>query len=685
MPESCASTNRSTAPGMYSIFVERWPGVLAGSVIALGALAAYYNCLFTPFIFDDLPVIVENASIRHLWPIWDALSPPRASGMTASGRPLFNLSLAINYALGGLAVWGYHALNVAIHILAGWTLFGIVRRTLLRPGLRERFGSAAFPLATAVAVLWTIHPLQTESITYVVQRAESLMGLFYLLTLYCFIRGSESIRSGWWYSLCVAACLLGMATKEVMVSAPLIVLLYDRTFVEGSFRNAWSQRWRLHLGLASTWLGLGYLIISTGNRAGTAGLGTHVSSWEYVLTQCWAVTHYLWLSLWPHPLILDYGMWLARDTAGIAPSALILAAVLVAVVIGLRYRPALGFLGAWFFLILAPTSSVVPVVSQTVAEHRMYLPLAAVVALAVTGLYSWIGRRSFALFLVLAVVLGFLTAQRNTDYRSALAIWSDTVSKRPGSLRAHYNFGFTLEQAGKVEEAIGQYKQVLQLDPDYAEVYDRLGNDLMQVGRLSDAIGHFEQAVRIKPEYSKGHNDLGVVLERVGRISEAITQYEEALRLDPRYADPQYNLGVTLEQGGRVPEAVACYERALALKPDFAEAHNGLGSALVRLGRVPEAIGHWEQAVRLKPDYAEAHNNLGSALLGLGKVREAIGQYEQALQLKPDYAKAHYNLGAALEEAGRVPEAIGHYEQALQLNPGFSAAQKKLARLRPAR
>jgi tetratricopeptide (TPR) repeat protein len=682
MPTSGPSANEAIPSAPSIVGVKHWPIVLAGSLIALGVLAAYHNCFFTPFVFDDFPVIVENPTIRRLWPIGDALSPPRASGMTVSGRPLVNLSLAVNYALGGAAVGGYHALNVMIHIMAGWTLFGIVRRTLLRPRLRERFGAAALPLATAVAVLWTVHPLLTESVTYVAQRAESLMALFYLLTLYGFIRGTESAKSGVWYGLCVGACLLGMATKEVMVSAPLIIFLYDRTFVEGTFQRAWKRHWRLYVGLAGTWLVLGYLVISTGNRAGTAGLGTHVRMWEYALTQCWAVTQYLWLSIWPHPLVFDYGMWLARDAAEVVPRALILAGVLTAVVVGLRFNPAIGFLGAWFFLILAPTSSFVPVVSQTVAEHRMYLPLAALVALTVTGLHIWIGRRSLAVFVVLAVVLGFLTSRRNFDYRSAVAIWGDTVSKRPGSLRAHYSLGFALEQAGKIEEAIGQYEQVVWLDPDYAEAHDRLGNDLIQVGKLSDAIGHFEQALRIKPEYSKAHNDLGVALERAGRIPEAITHYEQALRLNPHYADPHYNLGIALERSGRVREAIVCYEQALQLDPNFAEAHNNLGGALAGQGRVQEALEHWNLALRVKPDFAEAHNNLGSALLGLGKVPEAIEQYEQALRIKPDYAMAHYNLGIALEEAGRVREAIGHYEQSVRLAPDFSEAQKRLVRLR---
>ena len=211
-------------------------------VVVAAGLLAYHNSFTGPFIFDDLPSIPENPTIRHLWPIWQPLSPPQTGGITVEGRPVINLSLAINYALGGYDVRGYHVLNLTIHILAGLTLFGVVRRTLLQPRLRERFGGVANELALAVAVLWTVHPLQTESVTYIVQRAESLMGLFYLLTLYCFIRSVESPRPRVWCGLCLTACAVGMASKEVMASAPLLVMLYDRAFISGSFREAWRRR-----------------------------------------------------------------------------------------------------------------------------------------------------------------------------------------------------------------------------------------------------------------------------------------------------------------------------------------------------------------------------------------------------------------------------------------------------------
>ncbi len=271
------STTGSSSP--------QWDIILGGCLIVFAALVAYHNCFAGPFIFDDVASVTENLRIRHLWPIWDALTP--SANSMVGGRPMVSFSLALNYALGGLAVGGYHALNLVIHILAGLTLYGVIRRTLLQPALREQFGSASGRLALAVAVLWTVHPLQTEAVTYVSQRCESLMGLFYLLTLYCFIRGADSPRSGEWFTLSVVTCLLGMASKEVMVTAPAMVLLYDRIFVSGSFREAWTRHLRLYLGLAGTWLLLVYLMTGLHYRA--VGFGLGIPWWAYALTESRAV------------------------------------------------------------------------------------------------------------------------------------------------------------------------------------------------------------------------------------------------------------------------------------------------------------------------------------------------------------------------------------------------------------
>jgi tetratricopeptide (TPR) repeat protein len=634
-------------------------------VLIVAGLLAYHNSFTGPFILDDLPSIQENLTIRRLWPVWTII------GHTS--RPVVHLSLAVNYALGGFNPWGYHLFNLAIHILAALTLYGVVRRTCLLAKSPPTWREAASWLAVAVAVIWVVHPLQTESVTYIIQRCESLMGLFYLLTLYCVIRSNGSSRSIWWEMGSVISCALAMSCKPVAASAPVMVLLYERAFMAGSWREILERRWKMYAGLAATWLLLPVLLANgPGEWKESAGFGYRkITPIQYALTQPAVILHYLRLTFWPRPLCLDYDWPAAQTAAEVGPGLIAIGALLVVTVWAWRRRPALGFPGAWFFIILAPTSSFIPI-ADLAFEHRMYLPLAAVVVLGVMGIYALAGRRSVPVFLVLAFVLGVLTVQRNEDYRSDIAIWGDTVAKRPENPRAHNTLGVTLAQLGKVPEAIGHYEQALQIKPDYAEAYYNLGLALSRIGKIQAAIEQYEQALRIKPDFAEAHCSLGNALAQVGRIGEAIGHYEQALRIRPGYAKAHNNLGSALSQVGRVQEAIVQFDQALRIKPDFAEAHCNLGMALGQVGEIEEAIVHYEQALRIKPDFAEAHYYLGNTLEQTGRVREGIGHYEQALRLKPDYAEAENNLAWLLAtlapaDGGDPVRAVTLAERACEL------------------
>jgi hypothetical protein len=290
----------------------------------LAAVAVYANSLRGGFVFDDILSTVKNPTIRH----WStAFFPPHRTGFTVEGRPFLNVTLALNWAISGAQVWSYHLLNLLIHLAAGLTLLGILRRVV---------SPAA---AAVVALLWVTHPLQTESVAYIVQRAESLMGLFYLLSLYCFIRAAESGSRvpSWRFGVgCVAACWLGMSTKENMVSAPVIILLFDRAFISGSIRAAWRCHRRIYLGLFSSWLWLALLVLGTGNRGHTSGFGSGISVAQYWPTQLPAIAHYLRLVFWPAPLIFDYGtQWVTDGTRLIVPSVLV-GGLLIVTLAGLR-------------------------------------------------------------------------------------------------------------------------------------------------------------------------------------------------------------------------------------------------------------------------------------------------------------------------------------------------------------
>ena len=661
-----------------------WLRLVGGAILAAGAIAVYSRTFSVPLLLDDTHWLTDNPYIRHLWPIPPVLPPP--NNAMIGGRPLLNLSYALNYAVGGAAIFGYHLVNLLIHVLAGWTLFAVVRRTLRRPILAGRFGPVANSLALAVSAIWVWHPVQTESVTYLSQRAESLMGLFYLLTLYCFIRGGETDDKGnrpIWFSLSVLACLAGVATKEVIVTAPLMVFLYDRTFISGSFSGAWRRHRPLYVALAATWLPLGYLMIGLHNRG--VSFGPDAAWWAYGLTECRVIVKYLLLAFWPHPLVFDYGMYTGMRLSEVWPYALVLASLLTATVVALRRSPAAGFAACWFFLLLAPTSSIVPIISQPMAENRMYLPLAGVAAFTVLGAFALAGRRILPVFAVVAVVLGLAAAQRNEDYRSELTIYSDTVAKRPNNERAHNSLGVALSHLpGRLNDAIAQFEEALRLQPDSADAHDNLGNAWSKMpGRLNDAIAQYEEALRLQPDSAEAHTNLGIAWAKMpGRLTHAIAQFEEALRLQPDSPEAHYNLGLAWSQmPGRLNDAIAQFEEALRLQPDYAEAHNDLGIAWSQMsGRLNDAAAQFEKALRLKPDYVEAHNNLGNAWSQMpGRLNDAIVQYQEALRLQPDSVEAHYNLGLAWSKMPRrLKDAAAQFAEVLRLQPNDPAAQQAL-------
>lgn len=647
------------APGAWSAVMRfglsfgRRTGRLPAAAIGLAILAAYWGVWNAPFVFDDTTSIPANPTIRTLWPPWAPLQTPAAGGLTVTGRPILNLSLALNYAVSGKGAWSYHLANLVIHAAAALLLFGIIRRTAAR--LNPGRGTEPDLWALAAALLWALHPLQTSAVTYVIQRAESLAALFYLATLYSFVRAAEGRTR--WAAVSVGACLLGMGTKETMVSAPLLVLLYDRTLVSGSFRGALRARPAYYAALAASWLPLGALVLKAGgNRAGSIGFGVGVGWWAHALTQGPAILRYLALAFWPHPLVFEYEPVWAHGFLHAGLPAIALLGLAGLSVWAIVRRSIWGVCGAAFFAVLAP-SSLLPSPSEFIVEYRMYLPLAAVVALAAGGLWRLLGARGAWVLLAAAAALGAVTARRNADYRSAVALWADTVAKRPANALAHEMLGEALDAAGRRAEGLEQHAAAVRLRPDLAIAQDQLGDDLCRAGDLDEAIAHYEAAIGLDPNAADPHDGLGRALARMGDYAEAIQQFETAIRAAPDFAgarlnlaDARYNLGNLLAQAGRPAEAAAQYRAALRLRPDFARAHYNLGNALAASRDYTAALSEYAAALRLKPDFADAECNLAATYAVLGRRAEAIAHYQAALRLRPDFAdvrEALRRLGSA--------------------------------------
>jgi tetratricopeptide (TPR) repeat protein len=592
MPQSHVPNKNKTAskPATLRNALIHSPQALQGLqkaiplILVLSALVVYSNSFSGQFIFDDLSSTRDNPHIRHLFPLSNSLSAPSQS--TVAGRPIAALTLAINYAFGGLNVWGYHAFNLILHILNALLLFGVARRSLSIKSATNFDESGRTWLAGAIAFIWVLHPLASETVDYIVQRTELLAAFFLLLTLYCFIRSCSSSDPRRWLASAVAACALGMGCKETMVSAPLIVLLFDRVFLSSSWAQVRRQRCFFHALLMATWM-IAAALILTGARSESVGFGFRdIGPWSYFRTQWGVILHYLRLTFWPGGLSIDYSDWPVSKSLGdaVAPMAAILA-LLGATVWALLRKPAIGFLGASFFLLLAPSSSFVPIITEIVAERRMYLPLAAFISLLLIPAYFLLNTRfsqvnfklpAFIMLLGIGIVLAFITFRRNEAYGTEISIWTDVVHKRPNNARAYYNLG---------------------------TAYGR-------EGRFDNAIPLLQRAVEINPEYPEALNNLGAALQAKGRIYESVKLYAKVIALAPQYADAHYNLGFALQRLGLLDEAESQYLEAIRLNPKYAEAHNNLGALLIIRGRKSEGAEHLMQALRIRPDYGDARNNL---------------------------------------------------------------------------
>lgn len=580
MPSSQSASSTKTikrimAPPRRPKSTTNASGIGWHAVIIIGALAiTYVNSLGSPFLFDDTNSIVNNPQIRQ---IGTSLTPPRETPV--AGRPLVNLSFALNFAAHGLSVTGYHVTNVAIHIAAALVLFGLVRRTLLLPRLARYFGRGSADIALACALLWGLHPLNTESVNYLTQRSESLMGLCYLLTLYSSLRG--------WRTASVAFCAAGMLCKESMVTAPLMVVLYDRVFVFNSFREALRVRRAQYGGLAASWLVLAGLLAGVPRTSIGFDTGTRPST--YLLNQVAIVCRYLMLSFWPRALVLDYGLPQTLTLGAVLMPGIAIATLIAATLAAFRYAPMLGFLGAWFFVTLAPTSSIVPIATEVGAERRMYLPLIAVVVLIVTIVARAFSRDqpsertrlSAAAFRMtvgaLCLALAGATMVRNREYASRLTLAETIVERRPHG-RGRYFLALELMANGRKNEAIQQ----LQLSvADYPAARFALGTELLAEGKAAEAVSELRAFLRAFPNHvnsAYAHDMLGRLYLAQGQFSNAVQEYRTIEASFPGYRgmhdDIAVNLGYALAASGRLTESIPVLERAIAANPDNTKARD---------------------------------------------------------------------------------------------------------------
>lgn len=671
--------------------------------VALAALVAltYVNGLSGPFVFDDKLTVVENRQIRDLTSIHSLLLPERE--LPVAGRPVANISFAVNYALHGLEIRGYRAVNVTLHLLCGLLMLGVVRRTLSTGAVGEWASARAPAIAVGAAALWLAHPLNSEAVSYLTQRTEQLMAVCYLATLYAAIRAFGTVNAWHWTAAAIAACIAGMGSKESMVTAPVIVMLYDRVFLYPSVGVAVRARWRLYLGLVASW-GVLALLQSTGPRIHSAGFASGVSPWTYLLNQAPLIVRYLRLSLWPDALVLNYGVPLDLTLGQVWSQFIGLAGLFVIAVVALARAPAFGFLGAWFFVTLAPTSSVVPIATEVGAERRMYVPLMALVVLAVVAGMRLLDKSAVkigadpeeregrsvpgvatAALILLVGAWAATTIRRNAEYGSALVLaqtsharWPTPVSHHmvatelslegredealaelresvKGYPRGNYDLGVALFRKREFAAAARAFETFAAGFPDLLEVVEArvlTGRSYAELERWPEAIAAYQDAFRMRPSRAEVHALLADALVKAGRSADAVAHYRRFLAAYPKDVGALGSLGVLLVQGDQFPEAIEMFRRALEVDPRNAALQRSLAGSLLATQDLSGALEHARQAAALAPDDPLAFDLLGVALMNVDRTAEAVGAFERAARLAPEDAEVRSHLEAARTLAG---------------------------------
>jgi Flp pilus assembly protein TadD len=578
-------------------------------LLVLAGLCAYANVYPKTLVFDDDAWIVDNAH----------LDEPLEYVKDMEGRPLLAATNIVLHRLGRGNPIGHHVLNVLIHLAATLTLYGVVRRSLLSRRFGERFVGRADYLAFGVALLWMLHPLQVQCVTYIIQRGEAMAGLFYLLILYAMLRAEAAAEprrmvprpverplsqeradfadpptedlvaaNGWytvnwrtvpWYALAIVSLVLGFGSKEIMVTAPGALLLFDRVFLAPSIREVFRRRWLFYVFFLLVWSGFtGWHFMRAAEAAGGLGFQVEtVTPTQYALTETGVLLYYLRLAVWPRGMAIDYQSWPWWHTwADAKPDAAIIIGMLVVTAVLLFWRPAVGFVCAWFFLILIPTSTFMPIV-DAVFEHRMYLSLASVAVLAVF-FGDWLLRLTRLRWLrpvvlgAVAIVLGVLTFLRNEEYRSRAAVWTVAVDRMPDSVRARANLGQGLILDDRCEEAIPVLERARELSPTDPTAVQNLAAAHEQLGEFEQAAEYYRRLRDYFPGDWTHWRMYGDTLLVLGRWQEAADTYARASELKADAADPHYGRAAALYELDRDDEARAEVAAATAVAADWPEA-----------------------------------------------------------------------------------------------------------------
>jgi len=691
--------------------------LLAIVILFLLGFVVYSNTLNNSFHFDDLSFILDNPLIR---------TPEKLIGLFKywPSRFIGFLSFALNYQVHQFSVFGYHLVNIGLHILTSFLVFWFVCLTFSSPPMKknEAFRHREF-IAFFAAAIFLTHPVQTESLNYIFQRVTILAAFFYLASLCLYAKAMLSLGEGgrinkFYYFASLLAAFIGMFTKENIVTLPLMILLYDWYF----FPEAKGLKWKyappflLLLPVVPLTIAIARpVIFADVERLLNNPLA---SSLHYLWTQFNVLITYLRLFLFPAGLNLDYDYPIAQAFWEIPTLASFstLAFIIIMGILAFPRNRLVSFSIFWFFLTLLPESSIMPMLDP-IFEHRLYLPLVGCSIFAVTALdYLFRNKHlkiAVAILSAIIVVYAVLTYKRNQVWKNDIVLWSDAVNKSPGKLRPYNNRGLAYFSGEEYDKAIADFSRALELNRDYAEGYNNRGLVYHKKGEYDKAVSDYSEAIKINPEclkaylnrgqlyrvnkeYGKAASDFRRVIEiapldttgyfylahtdlTLGKKEESIAIYNKILEIDPENAEAYYNLGVISADKGNKKQAIVLFNKALEVDPWYTPAFDKLIQFYAGEKDEGKLMALYKKAVANKLDNFDAYYNIGNLYSSIGKDKDAIALYRKAAEINPGSAKTYAALGSSYCMLGKNKMAIFFLRKAVELNPNLGVAHNNLA------
>jgi len=602
------------------------------ALIVLLGIALYGHTLNAPWYLDDIRAILENPAVLHL---------REAMGELFSGRGLAYLTFALNYRLGEASVVGYHLINIAIHLITACLVFLLLQRVF-----RDRR-----MLAVGGALVFVAHPLQTQAVTYIVQRMTSLSGLFFFLAIYLYVRAREAMdypaekspAAHWLFYAGACICgALAVFIKQNAAVLPVALILFDRYFLAQGGHRGWRKQffYVAPFCLVPLWLGGQSLLLPMSSPGGIDNVGglpdlvhlRHNSPLNYLVTQFFVVWLYLRLLFIPYGQALDYdvpivaNLWHWPSLVGLLGIVLLLTAAIL-----LRKRhPWISAGVLWFFLALAVESTIIPL--DPVFEHRLYVPMFGF-ALVVMGLLACLPPRiAVAGLVLLTTTLAVFTWQRNALWNDPVAFYEDNLSRAPRSERVHLELANLYLKKGRAAEAQVLYERALEINPDYVLLHINLARAYAAQKETQKAVAILREGLRRDPTHFKLYNNLGVMLNTLGDYRGAADALQRASHIEQDHPTVYFNLGVAYDRLGQFDQAIFNFRRSLSLAPNDPVTHFNLGNALFGKGDERAALQAFMSAYRLNPSHTGTLYNLGLVHLHLGDVqsaRWAVGELQK--------------------------------------------------------